>query len=414
MTRRAPVFRWMVDAQGHRMPVRVGELTQETSRWEFVFDPDYLAMGTSAWELDPTGIRRKQGSAFVVTGVAPHPVFCDVALSGWSRGVLQNTLRALPSASAGAATDEPWGWWERLLYAPPDGFGALFVGSLADKPPAEALLAAAAASLTEQSLRDASLESSSGAMGGERPKIAATYRSAPDGIDTPVLLKFALPSERADSVVAEATALTLSAELGLRVPAHGVQRVHDVLALRIARFDREPGPHGAVHHCVSADTALGLYPSSDVEDPRRSYVLLRSKLREPGDGLELFRRIVLNAAVGNGDDHPWNTSLRQVGLGTWELSPLYDVMPFFHRTGMTTFRMALTRSGGKAASLANLLAAGRELAGLVPDAAQAQIVDIFASVRARWRAIFERHAAGLAGVHPEDWTAVFASELPTR
>jgi len=393
------------------MPVCVGELTQEASRWEFVFAPDYLARGASAWELDPTGIRRKQGSAFVVTGVAPHPVFCDVALSGWSRDVLQRMLRG---TSTGTSTGEPWGWWERLLYAPPDGFGALFVGNLADKPPAEAVLAEAVNALTEQSLRDASLESSSGAMGGERPKIAATYRSAPDGNETPVLIKFALPSERPDSVVAEATALTLGAQLGLRVPAHGVQQIHEVMALRIARFDREPGPHGAVHHCVSAATALGLYPSSDVEDPRRSYVLLRSKLREPGDGMELYRRIVLNAAVGNGDDHPWNTSLRQVGLGIWELAPLYDVMPFFHRTGVTSFRMALTRSGARAASLANLLAAGHELAGLTPDAAREQIADIFSFVRAHWRAIFEHHAAGFAGVHPEDWAAVFAAELPTR
>ena len=38
----------------------------------------------------------------------------------------------------------------------------------------------------------------------------------------PVLLKFALPSERTDTVVAEATALTLASELGIRVPVQTV------------------------------------------------------------------------------------------------------------------------------------------------------------------------------------------------
>jgi hypothetical protein len=56
MSRRAPVYRWSVDAQTQeRKPVLVGELTQEESRWEFLYDPGYLALGKDAWELDPTG-----------------------------------------------------------------------------------------------------------------------------------------------------------------------------------------------------------------------------------------------------------------------------------------------------------------------------------------------------------------------
>jgi hypothetical protein len=57
--------------------------------------------------------------------------------------------------------------------------------------------------------------------------------------------------------------------------------------------------------------------------------------------LDLYRRIVLNAAVG----HPWNTSLRQTGLGSWALSPLYDVMPFFAHRPPTVMSMALRRGG---------------------------------------------------------------------
>ena len=53
-----------------------------------------------------------------------------------------------------------------------------------------------------------SRDSSSGAMGGERPKVAI-YVDAGDGAaPKPVLIKFAQPAERADTVVAKAKALT--------------------------------------------------------------------------------------------------------------------------------------------------------------------------------------------------------------
>lgn len=138
----------------------------------------------------------------------------------------------------------------------------------------------------------------------------------------PVLLKFAMPSERGDSVAAEATALTLACELVMRVPSHQVEWFNDVPALSIERFDRSAGVSGPVYHCVSAATALDLVPGSDVENAKRSHVQLRSKLKRSSYAVELYARIVLNAVVGNTDAHLWNTSLRQVGLGDWGLSPL--------------------------------------------------------------------------------------------
>lgn len=407
MTRRAPVFRWASGPAGQgRFPVQVGELTQETGRWEFVFDAAYLDQGKAALELDPAFIRVKQRSPFIRTGVAPPPVFCDVALSGWSLDVLQKQRRAL------TGTDETWGWWERLVYAPADGFGALFVGHLADKPNVEAMLVQALGSVTQDALRQAQLDSSPGAMGGERPKMAAVLHDDVAGHSVPVILKFALPGERADTVVAEATALTLARELGLNVPEHGITRIGGLPALHIARFDRgsgTPGPaaSGSALHCVSAATALGLTPPNDRDDTRRSYLQLRSKLRQPGDALELFRRIVLNAAVGNTDDHPWNTSLRQTGLGDWQLSPLYDVLPYFHRQGPPVFSMAIRRNGTRLGSMENLVGAGLELAGLPADEARAGIESTGQLVSARWRDVFDQHAGGLPQASSQDWRHVF-------
>lgn len=415
MTRSAPVFRWVFDsATQSRRPLCVGELTQEVNRWEFVYDSDYLALGQDAWELDPTFIRTKGRSVFTRVGVAPPPVFTDVALSGWSLDALQKPSAHILGLGA-VASGEPWGWWERLIYAPADGFGALFVGALEDKPNVRLALLAALKTLSRDSLDRRFAESSSGALGGERPKLA-TFRpglqASTTGLATEpalqaVLLKFGLASDRSDSVVAEATALTLARGLGLQVPCHRIELFNEVPALCIERFDRGPGLSGPVQHCVSAATALDLVPGTDVEDRRRSYVSLRSKLKLPGDAAELFRRVVLNAVVGNNDDHPWNTSLRQLGLGTWALSPLYDVLPFFHRAGCPVFRMAITRGGLKSASLANLVTAGKEIAGLHPGPARAVIDEINGHVRAHWRAAFGVHSAGLPTAQLGDWASVF-------
>lgn len=281
------------------------------------------------------------------------------------------------------------------------------MGDPNDKPEAAAELSNALGGITRADLQRLS-DSSSGAMGGERPKLALYLPDTRGGPPRAVLLKFALPSERPDHVVAEAAALTLAAQLGLRVPPHEVRWFNDTPALCIERFDRDPGLLGPAWHCVSAATALGLVPSDDVDDPRRSYVRLRARLKRPADARELFARIVLNAAVGNADDHPWNTSLRQRGPGDWELSPLYDVMPFSERRALPVFRMDLTRQHpSRAATRQNLVAAGRQIAGLTADAAAALIEQTHDHVRRHWRAAFDRHAAAHPDADATRWVPVF-------
>ena len=149
-------------------------------------------------------------------------------------------------------------------------------------------------------------------------------------------------------------------------------------------------------------------PGSDVEDPKRSYVRLRSRLKRPADAQELFCRIVLNAVVGNTDDHPWNTSLRQVGLGDWELSPLYDVMPFFERQGVPAFRMDIARQRrSRAANRANLVAAGAHIAGLDAPQAWLTVQRTSAYVRDHWRRVFAVHSERHADARLDDWAQVF-------
>ena len=400
MNRVAPVYRWLIDPHGKTRPQRVGDLKQLDGRWEFTYSTEYLALEEAAWELDPSTIRVKGKSAFARVGTIPFPVFCDVALSGWSHITLEKRREDLFGKEAGT---QPWGWWERLLYAPADGFGALFVGEREAKPRSEAVLADALTKVTHESLKAFLEDSSSGAMGGERPKIAA--RGTMGDSQVPVIFKFALPNERMDNVVAEATALSLATELGLRVPKHQVVRIGDVYALQVERFDRDGEGHA--FHCVSAATALNIPPMTDPEDPRRNYVELRSKLREPADAMELFKRVVLNGAVGNNDDHPWNTSLMQIGLRTWRLTPLYDVQPFHAGKGTPAFRMAILKTGARLGTRENLISAGKQIGGLKKDEECAQVIDeVHRHVRSRWRTLFEQHAREV-DAKADDWVTVF-------
>jgi serine/threonine-protein kinase HipA len=325
-------------------------------------------------------------------GAAPFAVCCDIALSGWSLDALKKRAATFLGADA-AQSDEPWGRWEQLLYAPADAFDALN----------DALK-----TVTKAALAQSSRDASSGAKGGERPKIALYVEDSNGAVSRPVLLTFARPSERPDSVVAEASALTLAAELGLRVPAHEVQWFNDAPALSISRFERGEGLSRPVYHCVSGATALDLLPGSDVEDARRNDVRLRSKLKRPADALELCGRIVLNAVVGNTDDHPWNTSLRQVGVGDWELAPLYDVLPILERQGVPTFRMSFTlQRPSRAATRANLVAADRQIARLDEADAWAVVERTRAHVHENWRRVFTHHGAQHPDARPDAWARVF-------
>ena len=376
--------------------VRAGTLRHASGRWEFTYDLAYLESGREAWEIDPTWLRVKQRSPFVHMSSTPPGVFSDIAVSGWSLDLARRQL---------AGTVDEWGWWERITLAPADGFGAIFVGDESSKPDLSSAARSELGEMEESALDAIAIESSSGAMGGERPKFAARLFGSRGQPNRAVILKFAAHADPPDCVVAEATALTLATRLGLDVPWHAVMMVNNRPALCIERFDRPEG--GTYMHCVSAATALAIPYASDTQDPKRSYVALRSKLKKPGDGLELFRRIVLNAVVGNSDDHPWNHSLCQAGAGQWNLSPLYDVMPFLHRIPEPVFSMAITRAHQRQATIANLLRSGREIAALDVSAARREIERVCSVVKEHWSTDFARHAENFQSAKVERWKGAF-------
>ena len=380
-------------------PVEVGTLVHESSirLWRFTFSPSYLDLGEDALELDPYWISVKTRSPFsAVFQVAPG-LFADLAVTGWSYEVLKKHY----------AGSDAWTWWDRIVNAPMDNFGALIVGDPAGKIDLSEKALEELHGLTREDLARFQSDTSSGFMGGERPKICVTGNDGHRAI-----VKFPGKNEADDLAIAEATALTLADELGLDVPTHMVVRYskQTMPALYIHRFDR---PNGADYmQCVSGATAIGIEPNTVREDPQRSYLRLRTKLTNPADWRELFLRVVLNAAVGNGDDHPWNHSLRQAGRKDWRLSPLYDVMPNPNLNGIVSFAMAIGRQGERNASMENLVRFGYAMLKLSPNDARNEIARVFDHVAARWRDVFSTHAASVdAPVDLARWKVPFEGSM---
>ena len=120
---------------------------------------------------------------------------------------------------------------------------------------------------------------------------------------------------------------------------------------------------------------------------RWSYLLLADQLRRwsekpDADRIELYRRIVFNAAVTNNDDHPRNHAVLRTKDG-WRLTPAYDLVPA-PLVSLERRDLAMTvGTYGRTASIYNLLSQCERF-GLTAEAARKEIENVVASVRG-WR-----------------------------
>jgi serine/threonine-protein kinase HipA len=121
--------------------------------------------------------------------------------------------------------------------------------------------------------------------------------------------------------------------------------------------------------------------------------------------VELFRRVVFNAAVTNNDDHPRNHAV----FGTrraWLLAPAYDLVP---APLVSLERRDLAMSVGtygRTASVYNLLSQCERF-GLTNEAARKEIENIVATVRT-WREHFR--ACGVSAKDIEYMALAFLPE----
>ena len=311
----------------------------------------------------------------------------DAAPDAWGRRVIEHQLRA------GAADLHEIDY---LLHGPQDGAGNLSFG-LTAQPPApkrvynrthqlfELVAAAQAIDAGEPVALQLLDELNPGtSMGGARPK--ATIEEA----ENLWLGKFPAKDDRFNMQRVEFATLELARRCGLNVAQAKLQSLGQRDVLMLQRFDRERVEGGYLRiGLVSGLTVLGC-DDNQLDRAQWSYPLLADNLRRwsdkpESDGVELFRRMVFNAAVTNNDDHPRNHALLRRHKG-WRLSPAYDLVPM-PMVSVERRDLALTVGAyGRTASIYNLLSqCGRF--GLSEDHART-LIDSIARVIKSWQAVF--------------------------
>ena len=240
-------------------------------------------------------------------------------------------------------------------------------------------------------------------MGGARPK--ATIE---DG-NRLWLGKFPEKSDRYNLQRVEYATLELARRCGITVCNARLQSVGEQDVLMLERFDREYAEGGYLRFgLVSALTLLDC-GDSHLDRERWSYLLLADQLRRwserpDEDRIELFRRIVFNAAVTNNDDHPRNHAVLRTARG-WRLTPAYDLVPV-PLVSLERRDLAMTvGTYGRTASIYNLLPQCDRF-GLTDEAARKEIENIVAVVRT-WRDHFRA-----CGVSEKDVDTIAQAFLP--
>lgn len=308
----------------------------------------------------------------------------DASPDAWGRRVIEHKLQRSP-----ADLEEI----DYLLNGPQDGAGNLSFGTKVDPPAAKRrynrthqlaeLIAAAAAIEEGKRVPEYILEQlePGTSMGGARPK--ATIE---DG-NRLWVGKFPQRSDRCNLQRIEYATLELARRCGITVCNAWLQSVAGHEALMVERFDREYTDGGYLRFGLVSGLTLLDADDHYLDRERWSYPLLADQLRRwsdkpDGDRIELFRRMIFNAAVTNNDDHPRNHAMLRTPHG-WRLTPAYDLVPaplvsLEHRD------LAMTiGTYGRTASIYNLLSQCERF-GLTTEAARKEIETVVMTVRA-WR-----------------------------
>ena len=177
----------------------------------------------------------------------------------------------------------------------------------------------------------------------------------------------------------------------------------------VERFDRKYAQGGYLRFGFVSGLTMLDCDDDYLDRERWSYLLLADQLRRwsekpDEDRIELFRRIVFNAAVTNNDDHPRNHAVRRTARG-WRLTPAYDLVPA-PLVSLERRDLAMTvGTYGRTASIYNVLSQCERF-GLTIEAARKEIDKIVAVVRA-WRDHFRVH-----GVSVKDTDYIASAFLP--
>ncbi len=334
------------------------------------FDPFRLPLGSTVHEFT-----KRKGIPGAVRDAGPD---------AWGRRVIEHKLRRGPGDLEEI---------DYLLNGPQDGAGTLSFNSKVGLPAAKRrynrthqlaeLIDAAQAIEEGKRVPEYILEQlePGTSMGGARPK--ATIE---DG-NRLWIGKFPEKSDRCNSQRVEYATLELARRCGISVCNVNLHSIAGNDVLMVERFDRQFAEGGYL--CFGLVSGLTILDCDDnyLDRERWSYPLLADQLRRwsekpEEDRIELFRRIVFNAAVTNNDDHPRNHAVLRTPHG-WRLTPAYDLVPA-PMISLERRDLAMTiGTYGRTASIYNLLSQCERF-GLTTEQARKEIENVVAVVRA-WR-----------------------------
>jgi serine/threonine-protein kinase HipA len=293
----------------------------------FTYAQSYLATD-GASPIDPIGLPMVQCR---FAGSPEVPLAClDAGPEGWGRSVLSaafeaSTLGAAELLAAGTTARTGDLAFGASAEAGPGSYfpdQALCPVSLEANSDLEALMTAAIAadegSATQEQLT--LLVRASADVGGARPKVR--WR---DG-EGEWIAKFSTWGDKFDDPRIEAVCLDVAEAAGLPVPERRLMTISGKTVLLVRRFDRSED--GRPFSYLSMGTLLQEPPGS--YGTSKTYADMAAVARSIGvrdPEAQMFRRLLVNAFLHNTDDHLRNHAVINRG-GEWELSPVFDVVPY--------------------------------------------------------------------------------------
>ncbi|OGI67578.1 MAG: hypothetical protein A2W18_07905 [Candidatus Muproteobacteria bacterium RBG_16_60_9] len=240
-------------------------------------------------------------------------------------------------------------------------------------------------------------------MGGARPK--ATIED-----DHRLWVgKFPEKADRCNVQRIEYATIELARRCGIAACNAHIEPIGGRDVLMVERFDREHVESGYLRFGLVSGLTLLDCDENYLDRERWSYPLLADELRRwsekpDEDRVELFRRIVFNAAATNNDDHPRNHAVRRTARG-WRLTPAYDLVPA-PLVSLERRDLAMTIGAhGRTASVYNLLSQCERF-GLTTESAKKEIEKIVGTLQT-WRDHFRA-----CGVSAKDVEYIAPAFLP--
>ena len=185
-------------------------------------------------------------------------------------------------------------------------------------------------SVSFDEIRDQYFGSIASGIPGVQDKVSSQMLNAPAksaGID--YIVKFN-PKDIPFAVENEYFFLNLAKKVGIKTAnASLLTDSEGKHALRLQRFDRVGSGSGKVRLAVEDGAqVLGRYP---LDKYRIDFVEMANRMIELSassvtTAFQIYKQLVFNWLIGNGDAHAKNFSIRRSLLGEWQTAPAYDLL----------------------------------------------------------------------------------------